>query len=75
MLPQRKGLMSVEIKVNSLKAIHPGRGLLRAEGTVVKAGSRIGFTTGVVIDGSGEPVATVSSTLLVFDVSWPLLRR
>jgi uncharacterized protein (TIGR00369 family) len=66
-LPPGRGLTSVEIKVNFLKAIHPGRGLLNAEGTVVKAGSRIGFTTGVVTDGSGDLVATASSTLLVFD--------
>jgi acyl-coenzyme A thioesterase PaaI-like protein len=35
---------------------------------VIKAGSRVGFTEGVVTDASGAIVATASSTLLVFDL-------
>ena len=41
---------------------------LTAVGTVVKAGSRVGFTEGVVTDESGAVVATATSTLLVFDL-------
>jgi uncharacterized protein (TIGR00369 family) len=67
-LPQGKGYTSVEIKVNYLKAVRGG-GPLTAEGTVVKAGSRVGFTEGVVRDASGAVVATASSTLLVFDIT------
>jgi uncharacterized protein (TIGR00369 family) len=66
-LPQGKGLTSVEIKVNYLKAIHPSGGLLSATGTVVKAGSRVGFAEGVVTNANGAVVATASSTLLVSD--------
>ena len=66
-LPQGKGYTSVEIKVNYLKPVRGG-GSLTAEGTVVKAGSRVGFTEGVVRDASGAVVATASSTLLVFDI-------
>ena len=44
MLPQGRGATSVEIKVNYLKAVRLGSGLLTATGTVVKVGSRIAFT-------------------------------
>jgi uncharacterized protein (TIGR00369 family) len=54
--------------VNYLKAVRLGTGPLTATGTVVKAGSRVGFTEGVVTDGSGKIVATATSTLLVFDL-------
>jgi uncharacterized protein (TIGR00369 family) len=67
-LPQGRGYTSVEIKVSYLKAVRLSSGLLTATGTVVKAGSRVGFTEGVVTDESGAVVATASSTLLVFDL-------
>jgi uncharacterized protein (TIGR00369 family) len=67
-LPQGKGYTSVEIKVNYLKAVRLCSGLLTATGTLVKAGSRVGFAEGVVTDASGAVVATASSTLLIFDV-------
>lgn len=67
-LPQGKGYTSVEIKVNYLKAVRLNSGVLTATGTVVKAGSRVGFAEGVVTDASGAVVATASSTLLVFDL-------
>ena len=53
-LPQGKGYTSVEIKVNYLKAVRPNSGLLTATGTVVKAGSRVGFTEGVVTDAAAQ---------------------
>lgn len=67
-LPQGKGYTSVEIKVNFLKGVHLGSGSLKAVGSVVKVGSRVGFTEGVVTDSSGKVVATATSTLLIFDV-------
>ena len=67
-LPAGKGYTSVEIKVNYLKAVRLGAGPLTATGTVVKSGSRVGFTQGVVTDASGAVVATATSTLLVFDL-------
>jgi uncharacterized protein (TIGR00369 family) len=67
-LPQGKGYTSIEIKVNYLKAVRPTSGPLLATGTVVKAGSRVGFTEGVVTDAGGSVVATATSTLLVFDL-------
>jgi uncharacterized protein (TIGR00369 family) len=70
-LPEGVGYTSVEIKVNYLRAVTVASGLLTAVGTVVKAGSRIGFTEGKVTDASGKLVATASSTLLVVDLSSP----
>ncbi|CUR60175.1 Thioesterase family protein [metagenome] len=67
-LPAGRGYTSVEIKVSYLKAVRASSGKLTAVGTVVKAGSRVGFTEGVVTDASGAVVATASSTLLVFDL-------
>jgi uncharacterized protein (TIGR00369 family) len=67
-LPQGKGYTSIEIKVNYLKGVRTSSGPLTAIGTVVKAGSRVGFTEGVVTDASGAIVATATSTLLVFDL-------
>ena len=67
-LPQGKGYTSIEIKVNYLKAVRLNSGLLTATGTLVKAGSRVGFSEGVVTDASGAVVATATSTLLIFDV-------
>jgi uncharacterized protein (TIGR00369 family) len=67
-LPAGKGYTSIEIKVNYLKAVRPDAGPLTATGTVVKSGSRVGFTEGVVTDKSGAVVATATSTLLIFDL-------
>ena len=67
-LPQGKGYTSVEIKVNYLKAVRLNSGVLTATGTVVKAGSRVGFAEGVITDAGGAVVATATSTLLVFDL-------
>lgn len=67
-LPRGRGYTSIEIKVSYLKAVTARSGLLTATGTVVKTGSRVAFSEGVVTDGSGVPVATATSTLLVFDL-------
>jgi uncharacterized protein (TIGR00369 family) len=67
-LPEGVGYTSVEIKVNYLKGVTASSGPLTAVGTVVKAGSRIGFTEGKVIDAAGNLVATATSTLLVFEL-------
>lgn len=67
-LAEGVGYTSVEIKVNYLKAITVASGPLTAVGTVVKAGSRIGFTEAEATDASGALVATATSTLLVFEL-------
>jgi uncharacterized protein (TIGR00369 family) len=73
-LPEGTGYTSVEIKVNYIKAVTVASGPLTAVGTVVKAGSRIGFAEATVIDASGALVATASSTLLIVDLRSPANR-
>ena len=53
-LPAGRGYTSIEIKVSYLKAVRLQSGRLTAVGTVVKAGSRVAFTEGVVTDASGR---------------------
>jgi hypothetical protein len=65
------GYTSIEIKVNYLKSVTLASGDLAAVGTVVKAGSRVGFTEAAVTDASGTLVATTTSTLLIFDMRSP----
>ncbi|WP_323809228.1 PaaI family thioesterase [Arthrobacter sp. CDRTa11] len=65
-LPQGQGYTSIEIKVNYLRPIRAGSGLLTCVGVVSKAGSRVAFAEGTVTDGSGKLVATASGSLLVF---------
>jgi uncharacterized protein (TIGR00369 family) len=67
-LPQGVGYTSIEIKVNYLKAVTVASGPLTAVGTVVKAGSRVGFTDAKVTEAAGALVATATSTLLKFDL-------
>ena len=70
-LPAGVSYTSVEIKVNYLKAVTVASGPLTAVGTVVKAGSRIGFAEAQVTDASGKLVATATSTLLIVDLHSP----
>jgi uncharacterized protein (TIGR00369 family) len=70
-LPEGVGYTSIEIKVNYLKSVTLASGDLTAVGTVVKAGSRVGFTEAAVTDGSGALVATATSTLLIVDMPSP----
>jgi uncharacterized protein (TIGR00369 family) len=70
-LPEGVGYTTIEIKVNYLKAVTVDSGPLTAVGTVVKAGSRIGFAEATATDASGALVATASSTLLIFDLPSP----
>lgn len=70
-LPEGVGFTTVEIKVNYLNPITVASGTLTAVGTVVKAGSRIGFAEAKVTDASGALVATATSTLLKLDLRTP----
>jgi len=64
-LPAGVGYASVELKVSYLRAIHAGRGEIRATGRVVKEGSRIAFAEGEIRDAEGKLLATASGTCVV----------
>src|SRR5437764_714798 len=59
------GYASVELKVSYLRAIHAGRGEIRATGRVVKEGSRIAFAEGEIRDAEGRLLATASGTCVI----------
>ena len=65
-LPPGVGFTSIELKVSFLRPVVLVSGPLTAIGTVVKAGRRIAFAEGEVVDAAGRGVATASSSLLVF---------
>ncbi|MDR6987543.1 uncharacterized protein (TIGR00369 family) [Paenarthrobacter nitroguajacolicus] len=60
------GYTSIDLAVKYLRPITLRTGTLRAEGSVVKAGSRLIFTEGRLCTTDGELLATATSTLLVF---------
>ncbi|WP_103341888.1 PaaI family thioesterase [Amycolatopsis sp. CA-126428] len=64
-LPAGVGYASVELKVSYLRAIHAGRGEIRATGRVVKEGSRIAFAEGEIRDAGGKLLATASGTCVI----------
>ncbi|MGW5719238.1 PaaI family thioesterase [Amycolatopsis sp. NPDC003865] len=64
-LPVGVGYSSVELKVSYLRAIHAGRGEIRATGRVVKEGSRIAFAEGEIRDAEGKLLATASGTCVI----------
>jgi uncharacterized protein (TIGR00369 family) len=68
-LPRGTGFTSIELKVSFLRPVVLGSGPLTAIGTVVKAGRRIAFAEGEVVDAAGRDVATASSSALIFSVS------
>ena len=67
-LPLGKGYTSIEIKVSYLKRRDREQRPAHRDRHLVKVGSRVGFSEGVVVDESGTPVATATSTCLVFDL-------
>jgi len=60
------GYTSIDLAVKYLRPITLQKGALRAEGSVVKTGSRVIFTDGRLSTAGGELLATATSTLLVF---------
>lgn len=67
-LAKGKGYTSIEIKVSFLRAVRTNTGTLTATGTLVRGGSRVGFTEGVIVDAGGNPLASSTSSLLIFDL-------
>ena len=60
------GYTSIDLSVSYLRPITLEHGVLRAEGTVSKPGSRVIFTEGRILGPAGELLATATSSLLVF---------
>jgi uncharacterized protein (TIGR00369 family) len=67
-LPLGRGYISLEIKVNYVRAVTAGSGELTAEGRIVHGGRRSAVAEGTVVDARGRLCATASTTCLVFDL-------
>jgi uncharacterized protein (TIGR00369 family) len=67
-LPPGRRCVTLEIKVNYLRALTEASGEVVAEGTCVHAGRQVGVAEGRITDGKGRAYATASTTLLVFDL-------
>jgi len=62
-----QGYTTLELKVAYHRPMTKDTGPVRAEGTVIKVGSRAAFAEGRITDHQGRLYATATSTLLVFD--------
>ena len=63
------GYTTLEFKVNLVRAITMKTGLMRAEGEVIHAGSRVAAAEGRLVDHAGKIYAHATTTCLVFPMS------
>jgi len=67
-LPAGMGYTTLEFKVNLVRPVTMKTGLLRAEGRVVHAGSRVATAEGKLVDAAGKIYAHGSTTCIIFPV-------
>ena len=70
-LPAGRGCMTLEIKVNYLRALTEAAGEVVGEGVCVQSGRQVGVAEGRITDAKGRVYATASTTMLVFDMGAP----
>jgi uncharacterized protein (TIGR00369 family) len=58
---------TLEFKISLVRPITPETGLIRAEGTVLSRGRRIGTAEGRITDGEGRLLAHGTTTCLIFE--------
>jgi uncharacterized protein (TIGR00369 family) len=58
---------TLEFKISLVRPITPSMGLIRAEGTVVNRGRRIGIADGRITDAGGRLLAHGTTTCLIFE--------
>lgn len=61
------GSTTLEFKISFVRPITPDTGTIRAEGTVVNRGRRIGLADGRVTDGKGRLLVHGTTTCLIFE--------
>src|ERR1043166_5371189 len=66
MLEKGTGSTTLEFKISLVRAITPDTGRIRAEGTVLNCGRRVGTADGRVTDAKGRLVAHGTTTCLLF---------
>lgn len=60
------GQTTLEFKISLVRSITPQTGAIRAEGTVLSRGRRVGTAEGRVTDGAGRLLAHGTTTCLIF---------
>ncbi len=58
---------TVEFKISLIRPITPETGAIRAEGTVLNCGRRVGTAEGRITDGKGRLLAHGTTTCLIFE--------
>jgi uncharacterized protein (TIGR00369 family) len=58
---------TLEFKISLVRPITPETGLIRAEGTVLHRGRRVGTAEGRITDGKGRLLAHGTTTCLIFE--------
>jgi uncharacterized protein (TIGR00369 family) len=66
LLPAGVGFTIVEFKIDFVRPITVKTGKVRAEGTIVKVGKKIGMAEGALRDGAGKVLAKGTTTCLIF---------
>lgn len=68
-LPAGRSCVTLEIKVNYLRAVTEAVGEIVGEGIAVHTGRQVGVADARLTDAAGKLYATASTTLLVFDAA------
>jgi uncharacterized protein (TIGR00369 family) len=61
------GQTTLEFKISLIRPITPGMGVIKAEGTVLNRGRRIGAAEGRITDDRGRLLAHGTTTCLIFE--------
>jgi uncharacterized protein (TIGR00369 family) len=61
------GSTTLEFKISFVRPITPDTGLLRAEGTVLSRGRRVGVADGRITDSKGRLLVHGTTTCLIFE--------
>jgi uncharacterized protein (TIGR00369 family) len=67
MIDRGSGSTTLEFKISIVRPITPDTGLLRAEGTVLSCGRRVGTSEGRLTDNKGRLLSHGTTTCLIFD--------
>jgi uncharacterized protein (TIGR00369 family) len=65
LLDKGVGSTTLEFKISFVRPITPETGVIRAEGTVVNQGRRVGTAEGRVTDANGRLLAHATTTCLI----------
>lgn len=66
LLPAGTGYTTVELKINLIRPLTAGTGLVRAEADIVNAGRSIAIAQGRIVDSAGKLYAHSTTTCMIF---------